>query len=109
MIAEIGYLIALPGKEEAFRNALREARAVLSRASGYRGSVFYQSIEDPRRFCLTVWWESIEAHMKTFREGPLFPEWRSILNPFMDVEAIKPGISFSHYNTIAGHGMPPKG
>jgi hypothetical protein len=25
------------------------------------------------------------------------------------VEAIKPGISFSHYKTIAGNAMPPKG
>lgn len=109
MIIEIGHLIALPGKEEVFREALQEARSVLSRAAGYRGSVFYQAIEDPRRFCLTVWWESIEAHMKAFREGPLFPEWRKILNPFMDVDAIKPGISFSHYTTIAGDEMPPKG
>ena len=39
----------------------------------------------------------------------MFTEWRKIINPFMDVQAIKPGISFSHYNTIAGSEMPPEG
>jgi len=104
MIAEIGYLLALPGKEAAFREALREAHSVISRAAGYRGSVFFQSIEESRKFCLVVWWASVEAHMKTFREGPLFPEWRKILNPLMEVEAIKPGVSFGHYTIIAGNG-----
>jgi heme-degrading monooxygenase HmoA len=102
MVAEIGKLIALPGKEDLLRDALTRARSVLSRAPGYGGSTFYQSIEHPRQFCLVVLWETIEAHMKNFREGPLFDEWRLHLNPFMDVHAIQPGISFSHFTAIAG-------
>jgi len=101
VIVEIGHFIALPGKEDLFRDALKRARSVLSRAPGYGGSTFYQSIENPRRFCLVVLWDNIGAHMKTFREGPLFLEWRQHLNPFMDVDAIQPGISFSHFTAIA--------
>jgi quinol monooxygenase YgiN len=72
------------------------------KSSGYHNSLFYQSIENPRQFCLIVWWDSIEAHMKTFREGPLFGVWRERLTPYMDTDAIKPGITFSHYDEIAG-------
>jgi heme-degrading monooxygenase HmoA len=107
MIVEIGTLIALPGRAGQLREALQKARHVLSRADGYRGSVFYQSVEDASSFCLTVWWDDVAAHMKKFREGPLFVEWRKHLVPFLDVSAIKPGISFSHYGAIAGDPKPP--
>ena len=35
------------------------------------GSVFYRGIEDPQSVVLRVEWESLDAHMRGFRESPL--------------------------------------
>jgi heme-degrading monooxygenase HmoA len=83
-IVEMAQLRAKPGQADQMRAGLAAARAVLSRAAGYRGSTFHQGIEDPQRFVLSIHWDNVAAHMQGFREGPLFPEWRSHFGQFMD-------------------------
>lgn len=102
MIVELAILETQPGREDDFREGLRAARSVVERAEGYRGSTFYQCVEEPRRFVLTIWWDSVDAHLKGFRAGPLFPEWRS---RFGHLLAGPP--SAHHYEVIAGSGTPP--
>jgi heme-degrading monooxygenase HmoA len=84
VIVEMAQFRAKPGQADQMRAGLAAARAVISRAAGYRGSTFHQGIEDPQRFVLYVQWDSVEAHMHGFREGPLFPEWRSHFGQFID-------------------------
>ena len=97
MIVELAIIRAQAGQAEAMRRGLQAARAVISQAQGYRGSVFHQGIEDPQRFILRIEWDSVEAHMHVFREGPLFPQWRSHFGQFIDGTP-----DVSHYEVIAG-------
>lgn len=97
MIREIAILRAKEGEADRLREGLRAARDVISRAEGYAGSTFYQGIEDPQRFLLHIEWTSVEAHMKGFREGPLFSEWRSHFGQYL----VGPP-DMNHFQPIAG-------
>jgi heme-degrading monooxygenase HmoA len=97
MIVELAIIRAKAGEADRMRDGLRAARGVLSRAGGYLGSTFHQGIEDPQRFVLRIEWQSVEAHTKGFREGPLFPEWRSHWADSMDGSP-----EMSHFQVIAG-------
>jgi heme-degrading monooxygenase HmoA len=97
MIVEIALLKAKSGAADALRDGLSAARSVMARAGGYRGSVFYQGVESPESFLLRVEWESLEAHTRDFRQGPLFPEWRSHFNHLLDGAP-----TMSHYEPFVG-------
>jgi heme-degrading monooxygenase HmoA len=97
MVVEIAILKARPGDEERLREGLRAARSVIARARGYRDSVFYQGIEDPRTVILRIEWDSIADHTEGFRQGPLFSEWRSHFASYMDGAP-----QVAHYEVIAG-------
>jgi heme-degrading monooxygenase HmoA len=77
MVVELAILKAKDGATHQLVEAMRGARSVLARSAGYLGSVFYQGIEDPGTVVLRIEWETLEAHTQGFRQGPLFPEWRS--------------------------------
>lgn len=79
------------------REGLRAARNVIAQAEGYRGSTFHRGIEDPHRFVLRIEWDGVEAHMKGFREGPLFAQWRSHWGQHMDGAP-----DVGHFEVIAG-------
>ena len=97
MIVELAILRARPGTADQMRTGLQAARAVISRAEGYRGSTFHQGIEDPQRFVLRIEWDSVEAHTERFRGGPLFPEWRSHWGEYLDGAP-----DVQHYQVVAG-------
>ena len=97
MIVELAILRAKPGTADQMRAGLQAARAVISRAEGYRGSTFHQGIEDPQRFVLRIEWDTVEAHTEGFRGGPLFPEWRSHWGEYLDGAP-----DVQHYQVVAG-------
>jgi len=97
MIVELAIIRAKPGQAEQLRDGLRAARSVIAQAPGYLGSTFHQGIEDPHRFVLAIHWESVEAHTQGFRNGPLFPQWRSHWAEYMDGTP-----DVAHYQIIAG-------
>jgi hypothetical protein len=39
-------------------------------------------VETPERYVLQVLWDSIDAHMIIYRQSPLSPEFRDIVEPF---------------------------
>jgi heme-degrading monooxygenase HmoA len=97
MFVEIALLKAKSGEAERLREGLRAARAVIASAAGYRGSVFYEGVESPESFLLRVEWETLDAHTVGFRQGPLFAEWRSHFQAFLDGPPV-----MTHYQPIAG-------
>jgi heme-degrading monooxygenase HmoA len=97
MVVEIALLKAKTGAAERMREGLGAARSVIARADGYRSSVFYQGIENPESFVLHIEWETLEAHMQGFRQGPLFAEWRSHFQELLDGPVI-----MTHHLPIAG-------
>jgi heme-degrading monooxygenase HmoA len=41
-----------------------------------------RGVENPDSFLLLVWWDSVDDHMKGFRESAGVVEWRKHLAPF---------------------------
>ena len=97
MFVEIALLKATSGDADHLRDGLLAARPVIASAPGYQSSVFYQGVESPESFILRVEWETLEAHMEGFRNGPLFAEWRSHFQAFLDGPPV-----MTHYQPIAG-------
>ena len=82
MIVEHAEFTIVPGREDEFIAAFPQARAVISRADGFRWVELHQGIERTNTFLLLVGWESLEAHVDGFRSSDLFTAWRAVIGPF---------------------------
>jgi heme-degrading monooxygenase HmoA len=95
MVLEHAVLHVIAGQEDAFLEAMAEAKMLIARTEGFLGLEVSQCIEDPSTFLLLVEWETIEDHMENFREGPDFPAWRAALHHFYD-----PAPVVQHFTTV---------
>ena len=84
MVLEIADFAILPGKEDDFLAAYREAVALIEETPGFRSARMTRGIETPTRFVFLVEWEDLEAHNVGFRESERFPRWRALISPFFD-------------------------
>ena len=83
MILEIADIRIQPGQQAAFDEAIeRGVREVIALAQGFRGFKVNRGVENPERYVLMIFWETLEDHTVHFRGGPLFPQWRAIVGPF---------------------------
>lgn len=83
MILELADIRVQPGQEAAFEEAIQRAlKTVMVRAQGMKGYKVNKCIETPQRFVLQVFWDTVEDHTVTFRQGPLFAEWRGIIGQY---------------------------
>jgi heme-degrading monooxygenase HmoA len=71
-----------PGTAKEFEKAFALARPHIEAAKGFRRLEMRQGIETPDSFILLVWWDSLDDHMKGFRESEAILEWRKHLGPF---------------------------
>ena len=83
MILELADIRIAPGREAEFDEAIqRGLTTVIARAQGFRGWKVNRGVENPQRYVLQIFWDTLEDHTVHFRGGPLFPEWRAIVGPF---------------------------
>ena len=83
MILEVADIRIQPGRQAEFDEAIeRGVTTVIAQAQGFRGYKINKGIESPERYLLMIFWDTLESHTVTFREGPLFPQWRAIVGPF---------------------------
>jgi heme-degrading monooxygenase HmoA len=83
MILELADIRITPGRQAAFDEAIRHGLAtIISQAKGMRGYKVNKGIESPDRYVLQIFWDTLEDHTVTFRQGPLFAQWRAIVGPF---------------------------
>ena len=83
MILEIAEIRIAPGQQAAFDEAIQRALAtVISKAEGMRGYKVNKCIESPERYVLQIFWDTLEDHTLTFRQGPLFQHWRAIIGSY---------------------------
>lgn len=82
MIMETAMITVTEGREDEFLAALERGKQVLARAKGFNMIHVHRGIERPATFLLAIGWDTLEDHTVGFREGPLFPEWRSHIGPF---------------------------
>jgi heme-degrading monooxygenase HmoA len=78
MVLEVATIEVVPGQEEAFLAAYRDARHLVATTEGCRSMRMTRGIESPSRFVLLVEWDSVEAHEQNFRAIPeRFGAWRA--------------------------------
>lgn len=83
MILEVADIRIQPGQEAAFDAAIqRGLKDVISQAQGFRGWKVNKGVENPQRYLLMIFWDTLEDHTVHFRQGPLFAQWRAIVGPF---------------------------
>jgi heme-degrading monooxygenase HmoA len=83
MILELADIRIPPGQNAAFEEAIqRGLSTVASQAQGFRGAKVNRGVENPERYILQIFWDTLEDHTVGFRQGPLFPQWRAIVGPF---------------------------
>jgi len=83
MILEVADIRIAPGKQVEFEAALQRGVAtVVSQAQGMKGWKVNRGIENPQRYILQIFWDTLEDHTVRFRQGPLFGQWRAIVGPF---------------------------
>jgi heme-degrading monooxygenase HmoA len=83
MILELADIRIQPGQQAAFEEAIaRGLRTVIAHAKGFQGFKVNQGIENPERYILQIFWETLADHTVGFRESPAFAEWRAIVGPF---------------------------
>ena len=83
MILELADIRIQPGQQAAFDEAIaRGVSTVIAKAKGFQGYKVNKGIENPERYILQIFWETLENHTIDFRESPAFAEWRAIVGPF---------------------------
>ncbi len=83
MILEIADIRIQPGQNAAFEAAIQQALdTVASQAPGFQGAKVNRGVESPERYILQIFWRQLEDHTVTFRQGPLFTQWRALIGPF---------------------------
>jgi heme-degrading monooxygenase HmoA len=89
MILELADIRIPPGQNAAFEEAIqRGLSTVASQAQGFRGAKVNRGVENPERYILQIFWDTLEDHTVGFRQGPLFPRWRAIVGPFFAVPPV---------------------
>ena len=81
MIAEVASIKVKAGEEARFEAATGKAADVFRRAEGCLGLALQRSVEEPNLYQVLIRWRTIEDHTATFRNGPLFQEWRELVGP----------------------------
>ncbi len=83
MILELADIRIAPGQQAAFDEAIqRGLTTVIAGAQGFQGFKVNKGMENPERYILQIFWETLEDHTVGFRESPAFAEWRAIVGPF---------------------------
>lgn len=83
MILELADIRIQPGQQAAFEEAIqRGVNTVISKAKGFQGYKVNKGIENPERYILQIFWETLENHTVDFRESSAFADWRAIVGPF---------------------------
>ncbi|MGH9451322.1 MAG: antibiotic biosynthesis monooxygenase family protein [Terriglobia bacterium] len=90
MILEVAMLNVIPGQEEQFEKAFRNASPIIASAVGYLSHELHRCVEDTSKYLLLVRWRSLEDHILGFRQSGVYQDWKRMLhhfyNPFPAVE-----------------------
>lgn len=84
MILEHAVLQVRPGQSAEFETAMKQARAFIAANPGFQRLEVRPCIETPDRYVLLVWWETLEAHTKGFRQSENYQKWRAALHHFYE-------------------------
>lgn len=97
MILELVDIRIHAGQQAAFDEAIaRGVTTVIAQAQGFRGYKINHGIENPERYILQIFWETLENHTVDFRQSPAFNDWRAIVGGYF---AVPPSVE--HFNLLS--------
>lgn len=82
MIHELAQFTIADGRADEFEQSMLAAREIIARSPGFVSIDYWRGIERPQVYTLLITWESVDAHVVGFRQGPLFAEWAALTRPF---------------------------
>ncbi len=83
MILEVVDIQIDPTKRAEFEQAVAQGvAAAIAPAQGFRGYKLNAGIEQPGRFLLMIYWDTLENHTVDFRGSDAFALWRSHVGPY---------------------------
>ena len=88
MVLEVALIDVLPGQEEAFASAYAKGHPVLASTPGCRSVRMTRGVESPSRFVLLVEWDTVEAHLRNFRDSDRFTTWRGLIGQYFAVPPV---------------------
>ena len=69
MVTEHALLSVVPGQEQDFELALRNARPIIASMAGFQNLSLSRSMESPSTYLLLVQWDRLEDHTVGFRQS----------------------------------------
>lgn len=83
MILELADFRILPNTQQAFEEAIvKGVREAITHAKGFQGYKINKCIENPERYILQIFWDTLENHTVDFRQSAAFTQWRALVGPF---------------------------
>lgn len=95
MVTEIARFRAQPGKGDALAAGLAQGLKVIQSADGCLSAKLSRCVEDDQAYIYEIEWETLAHHVDTFRNSPLFTQYRSYINGLF----VEP-VEVNHYETI---------
>lgn len=95
MVTEIARFRAQPGKSDALAEGLARGLAIIQTAEGCVSARLCRCVEDDQLYIYEIQWQTLAHHVDTFRNGPLFPQYRSHINGLF----VEP-VDVNHFETI---------
>lgn len=83
MVLEIALIDVIPGQEEAFASAYRQAHRLLTASPGCLSARMTRGVETPSRFVGIVQWESVDDHLANFRQTERYEQYRELLARYL--------------------------
>lgn len=97
MILELADIRIHPNQNTAFEEAIqRGLSTVIDKAQGFRGYKVNRGIENPERYVLQIFWDTLEDHTVGFRQSEAFTQWRAIVGPFFAAPPV-----VEHFDLVA--------
>ncbi len=83
MILELADIRIHPGQPTEFEKAIELGlNTVACKAKRFQGGEVNRGIQNPERYALQIFGDTLEDHTMGFRQSPLFTEWCAIVGSF---------------------------
>jgi heme-degrading monooxygenase HmoA len=82
-----------------FEEALGRARSIIAGCPGFVSLTLQRGIESPERYLLLVEWETLDDHIRGFRQSEAFTEWRALIGPYFASDPV-----VDHFVPVEGLG-----
>ena len=84
MVIEIIRYTLDDGQERAFEEAYRQAGKHLDESPHCLNHQTTRCVEEPHHYIVRIEWDSMDGHLKGFRQSPAFRQFFALVRPFFN-------------------------